>query len=29
LEADNESVEEAWHLIGRELYELLDPVDRL
>jgi hypothetical protein len=29
LEADNESVEEAWHLLGRELYELLDPVDRL
>ncbi|GAB7322479.1 hypothetical protein MBLNU13_g03416t1 [Cladosporium sp. NU13] len=29
LEADNESVEEAWHLISRELYELLDPVDRL
>ena len=29
LEADNESVEEAWHLISRELYELIDPVDRL
>lgn len=29
LEADNEYVEEAWHLISRELYELLDPVDRL
>ena len=29
LEADNESVEEAWHLLSRELYELLDPVDRL
>ena len=29
LEADSESVEEAWHLIGRELYELLDPIDRL
>lgn len=29
LEADGESVEDAWHLLGRELYELLDPVDRL
>lgn len=29
LEADNEAVEEAWHLISRELYELLDPIDRL
>lgn len=29
LEADGESVEEAWHLLGRELYDLLDPIDRL
>jgi hypothetical protein len=29
LEADGECVEEAWHLLGRELYELLDPIDRL
>jgi hypothetical protein len=29
MEADNESVEEAWQLISRELYEMLDPVDRL
>lgn len=29
LEADNETAEEAWHLVGRELYELLDPIDRL
>jgi len=29
LEADGEFVEEAWHLLGRELYELLDPIDRL
>jgi hypothetical protein len=28
-EADFECVEEAWHLLSRELYELLDPVDRL
>ena len=29
LEADGKCVEEAWHLLGRELYELLDPIDRL